>query len=94
MTIEMIIQYLRHIVPERKETCNGENLEYVKTLVRLILDDVANSLGIEPAILSRRGMKPVMQKNVRLLASNLTPLSANIQGFHVRRFKKRKMINS
>lgn len=78
MTIEMIIQYLRHIVPERKETCNGENLEYVKTLVRLILDDVANSLGIEPAILSRRGMGPMTQKNVRLLASNLTPLSANI----------------
>jgi len=48
MTIETIIQNLRNIVAEWKEACEGENLEDVKASVKLILDDVCNSLGIEP----------------------------------------------
>ena len=40
-TIETINQYLPHIFPGRKETGNGESLEYLKTLVRIILDDIA-----------------------------------------------------
>ena len=48
MTIETIIQNLRNIVAEWKEACEGESLEDVKASVKLILDDVCYSLGIEP----------------------------------------------
>ena len=48
MTIESIIQNLRNIVVEWKEATDGENLEDIKASVKLILDDVCNSLGIEP----------------------------------------------
>jgi len=48
MTIETIVQNLRNIVAEWHEATDGENLEDVKASVKLILDDVCNSLGIEP----------------------------------------------
>ena len=48
MTVEAIIQNLRNIVVEWHEASEGENLEDVKASVKLILDDVCNSLGIEP----------------------------------------------
>ena len=47
MTVEAIIQNLRNMVAEWKEACEGEDLEDVKASVKLILDDVCNSLGIE-----------------------------------------------
>ena len=48
MTIETIVQNLRNIIVEWKEASDGENLEDVKASVKLIMDDVCNSLGIEP----------------------------------------------
>ena len=48
MTIESIIQNLRNIVAEWQEATDGENLEDIKASVKLILDDVCHSLGIEP----------------------------------------------
>jgi len=48
MTVEAIITNLRNMVAEWHEATDGENLEDVKTSVKLILDDVCNSLGIEP----------------------------------------------
>ncbi len=48
MTIETIIQNLRNIVAEWKEASEGENLEDVKASVKLIMNDVCNSLDIEP----------------------------------------------
>ena len=48
MTVEAIIQNLRNMVVEWKEATDGENLEDVKAPVKLVLDDVCNSLGIEP----------------------------------------------
>ena len=48
MTVEAIITNLRNIVAERQEATNGADLEDVKASVKLILDDVCNSLGIEP----------------------------------------------
>ena len=48
MTIESILQNLRNLVQEWQEATDGENLEDVKASVKLILDDVCNSLGIKP----------------------------------------------
>jgi hypothetical protein len=48
MTIETIIRSLRNIVDEWQEASKDQILEEVKTSVKLILDDVCNSLGIEP----------------------------------------------
>jgi hypothetical protein len=48
MTIETIIRNLRNIVDEWREASEDQNLEEVKTSVKLILDDVCNSLGIRP----------------------------------------------
>jgi hypothetical protein len=42
MTVEAIIQKLRYIVTEWREATDGENLEDVKTSVKLILDDACN----------------------------------------------------
>ncbi len=48
MTVEAIIQNLRNIVAEWHEATDDENLEDVKASVKMILDDVCNSLNIEP----------------------------------------------
>ncbi|MFC1923331.1 hypothetical protein ACFLY4_08575 [Chloroflexota bacterium] len=48
MTIETIIRNLRNIVDEWREASEDQNLEETKTSVKLILNDVCNSLGIEP----------------------------------------------
>ena len=48
MTIETIIRSLRNIVDEWREASEDQNLEEVKTSVKMILDDVCNSLGINP----------------------------------------------
>jgi hypothetical protein len=42
MTFETIVQNLRNIVVEWREATDGENLEDVKTSVKLILDDACN----------------------------------------------------
>ena len=48
MTIETIIRNLRKIVDEWQEASDGQDLVAIKSSVKLILDDVCSSLGIEP----------------------------------------------